>query len=54
MEKKSIDFKETLKQHNLTVNDLLDLKDEWYSLNPADRTEMLMEEYKKEKGLTNE
>lgn len=37
-------FKDTLNKHNLSVNDFLDLRDEWNTLSFSDRKDLIMEE----------
>ena len=37
-------FKDTLNKHNLSVNDFLDLRDEWDTLSFSDRKDLIMEE----------
>ena len=38
-------FKDTLNKHNLSVNDFLDLRDEWDALGFSDRKDLIVEEY---------
>lgn len=38
------EFKEALKRHNLTVEEFLDLKDEWDKLKSKERYDLLMQE----------
>ena len=37
-------FKDTLNKHNLSVNDFLNLRDEWNTLSFSDREDLIMEE----------
>lgn len=37
-------FKDTLNKHNLSVNDFLDLRDEWNTLSFSDRKDLIIEE----------
>ena len=37
-------FKDTLNKHNLSVNDFLDLRDEWDTLSFYDRKDLIIEE----------
>ncbi len=39
-------FKDTLNKHNLSVNDFLDLRDEWNTLSFSDRKDLIVEEKK--------
>lgn len=38
-------FKDTLNKHNLSVNDFLDLRDEWDALGFSDRKDLIVEEH---------
>ena len=38
-------FKDTLNKHNLSVNDFLDLRDEWDTLSFSDRKDLIVEEH---------
>ena len=37
-------FKDTLSKYNLSVNDFLNLRDEWNTLSFSDREDLIMEE----------
>ena len=37
-------FKDALNKYNLSVNDFLDLRDEWDTLSFSDRKDLIMEE----------
>ena len=38
-------FKDALNKHNLSVNDFLDLRDEWDTLSFSDRKDLIVEEH---------
>ena len=38
-------FKDTLNKHNLSVNDFLDLRNEWDALGFSDRKDLIVEEH---------
>ena len=37
-------FKDSISKHNLSVNDFLNLRDEWNTLSFSDRKDLIMEE----------
>lgn len=40
-------FKDAISKYNLSVNDFLNLRDEWNTLSFSDREDLIMEEEKK-------
>lgn len=45
-----MEFKKNLKKHNLTINQFLDLKDDWYRLEPEEQYALLTEDKNNEEA----